>query len=137
MNTIDLFKSLSEPVRLRLLHLLSNTKPELCVCDLVAVLDLPQGTISRHLMQLRLVGLVSVRREGVWMYYSLAPAKTKAHGAMLNCLKCCFEDEPMLSQDLERYVDLKKAKSLACCVPQNLQGRPVMPATTPKVKAKA
>ena len=137
MNPIDLFKSLSEPVRLRLLHLLSNTLPELCVCDLVAVLDLPQGTISRHLMQLRLVGLVNVRRKGVWMYYSLAPAKTKAHAAMLNCLKGCFADEPILSQDLERYASLKKTKSLACCVPPNLQGRQAAPSTMPKVKAKA
>lgn len=135
MDTILLFKSLAEPVRLRLLHLLSFAELELCVCDLVSVLDLPQGTISRHLMQLRLVGLVSGRREGVWMYYSLAPAKTKSHAAMLNCLKCCLEDDTMLSQDIKRYVDLKKAKSLACCVPQNLQGRPVMPPTTPKGKA--
>lgn len=137
MNIVALFKSFSEPVRLRVLHLLSNTEPELCVCDLVSVLELPQGTISRHLMQLRLVGLVNARREGVWMYYSLAPAETKAHASMLNCLKCCFEEEPMLMQDLKKYGTLKKTKRLAFCGPQKLPGHPAMQPITPKMKTKA
>ncbi len=137
MNAIDLFKSLSEPIRLRLMHLLSNAGPELCVCDLVAVLGSPQGTISRHLTHLRLVGLVADRREGVWVYYRLAPATTKAHAAMLRCLESCFEDDQMLAQDLQQYVSLKKAKALACCSPQHLQGRPGTPNSTPKIKAKS
>jgi ArsR family transcriptional regulator len=124
MNTLDLFKSFSEPIRLRLLHLLGNTEPELCVCDLVAVLDAPQGTISRHLTHLRLVGLVTDRREGVWVYYRLAEAKNKAHAALLECLTTCFEDDPELANDLKQYHRLKKSKSLACCAQQNLQGRP-------------
>lgn len=138
MNSLDLFKSFSEPIRLRVLHLLSNTEPELCVCDLVAVLDAPQGTISRHLTHLRLVGLVTDRREGVWVYYCLSPAKTKAHAALLNCLKSCFEDDPTLAADLQHYTNLKKSKSLACCTPQNLQGRPTpaKPSIKPKTNTK-
>ncbi len=134
MNSVDLFKSLSEPVRLRILHLLGNTEPELCVCDLVAVLGAPQGTISRHLTHLRLVGLVEVRREGVWVYYRLAPAKTKAHAAILQCLESGFEDDPMLATDLTHYVSLKKASKLACCSPQPLQGRPATPSKRSKVQ---
>jgi len=42
-----------------------------CVCDLIAVLQLPQSTVSRHLAYLRNSGLVLGRREGVWMYYRL------------------------------------------------------------------
>ncbi len=138
MNTSDLFKSFSEPIRLRLLHLLATTEPELCVCDLVTLLDAPQGTISRHLTHLRLVGLVTDRREGVWVYYRLAPSQTKAHAALLNCLKSCFEDDPTLAADLQHYTKLKKSKSLACCTPQNLQGRPTpaKPAIRPQVKSK-
>lgn len=115
MDAIDLFKCLSEPVRLRLLCLLSNTEPELCVCDLVNVLELPQGTVSRHLMQLRLMGLVKVRRSGVWMYYTLAPATSSAHAAALDWLKSSSADEPLLARDLKQYAKLKKGKSLACC----------------------
>lgn len=135
MNAVDLFKSLSEPIRLRLLHLLSHTEPELCVCDLVAVLGSPQGTISRHLTQLRHVGFVSDRREGVWVYYRLSPSTSDAHSAMLDCLKLCFSEDPLLAKDLATYSELKKRKALACCVAQNLQGRPTQP-NTRNVKGK-
>ncbi len=64
------FKALSDETRLRILSLL--TTGELCVCDLMAVLDLPQSTVSRHLAYLRNTGLVEDRRQGIWMYYRLA-----------------------------------------------------------------
>ena len=64
-----LFKALSDETRLRILALLSHG--ELCVCDLMEVLNLPQSTVSRHLAHLRNAGLVDDRRQGVWMYYRL------------------------------------------------------------------
>lgn len=67
-----LFKALSEPVRLRILHLLLE-KSELCVCDIVDTLELSQSVVSRHLAYLRNAGLLSTRREGVWIYYQVTP----------------------------------------------------------------
>jgi ArsR family transcriptional regulator len=69
-KTAHLFKALSDETRLRILALL--TLGELCVCDLMSVLELPQSTVSRHLAYLRNTGLVEDRRQGVWMYYRLA-----------------------------------------------------------------
>jgi len=68
-NIARLFKALSEPVRLRILLLLLDK--ERCVCDLMAVLDLPQSTISRHLAYLKNAGWIKGERRGVWMYYQL------------------------------------------------------------------
>jgi ArsR family transcriptional regulator len=68
-TTASLFKALCDETRLRILALL--TMDELCVCDLVAILDLPQSSVSRHLAHLRNAGLVNDRRQGVWMYYRL------------------------------------------------------------------
>ncbi len=65
-----LFKTLSEPVRLRITYLLL-TEGELCVCDLVETLTLSQSVVSRHLAYLRNNGLVSARREGIWVYYRM------------------------------------------------------------------
>ncbi|NOX76252.1 MAG: metalloregulator ArsR/SmtB family transcription factor [Gammaproteobacteria bacterium] len=65
-----LFKTLSEPVRLRIVYLLLETG-ELCVCDLVETLGLSQSVVSRHLAYLRNNGLVSTRREGVWVHYRI------------------------------------------------------------------
>ncbi len=73
MNTetlANIFKALSEPIRVRILVLLLN-KGELCVCDLVDTLNLSQSVTSRHLAYLRNNNIVSARREGVWMYYQL------------------------------------------------------------------
>ncbi len=73
MNTESLaalFKTLSEPVRLRIVYLLLEST-ELCVCDLVDTLGLSQSVVSRHLAYLRNNGLVSTRREGVWIYYCI------------------------------------------------------------------
>jgi ArsR family transcriptional regulator len=67
-----LFHTLSDPTRLRALMLL-HRRGELCVCEITHALALPQPKISRHLATLRDAGLVSDRREGLWIHYRLHP----------------------------------------------------------------
>ena len=64
-------KALSDPIRLRIILLL-QAEGELCVCDLMAVLGLPQSTVSRHLAYLKRSCWVDTRRQGLWMYYTLS-----------------------------------------------------------------
>jgi ArsR family transcriptional regulator len=64
-------KALSDPIRLRIILLL-QAEGELCVCDLMAVLKLPQSTVSRHLAYLKRSCWVDIRRQGLWMYYKLS-----------------------------------------------------------------
>lgn len=66
----QIFKSLGDETRLRIMALLVQGE-ELCVCDIMAALKLPQSTVSRHLSYLRSSGLVRDRRQGVWMYYQV------------------------------------------------------------------
>jgi ArsR family transcriptional regulator len=68
----DAFKALADRTRLRILALLGNN--EVCVCHLHDSLGLPQPTVSRHLAYLRRTGLVSARRDGVWMHYRVSPS---------------------------------------------------------------
>ncbi len=92
-----MFRAFSDRTRLRIVHLL---KPgELCVCDLVAVLDVPQPKISRHLSYLRKAGFVIARKDGLWSYYQLAPASGAFHRKMLDCVATCFTDVPELAKD--------------------------------------
>jgi ArsR family transcriptional regulator len=65
-----IFKALADETRLRILALL--IEGELCVCEIMAALEMPQSTISRHLAYLRNSGWVQDRRQGVWMYYRLS-----------------------------------------------------------------
>ena len=64
-----IFKALADETRLRILMLLLDG--ELCVCEIIAALELPQSTVSRHLAYLKRTGWVRDRKHGVWMYYSL------------------------------------------------------------------
>jgi ArsR family transcriptional regulator len=104
-----MFRAFSDRTRLRILHLLESG--ELCVCDLVAVLEVPQPKISRHLSYLRQVGLVTARKEGLWSYYKLAPAPGAFHRKMLECLATCFSEVPELVKDA---ADLESRRA-SCC----------------------
>lgn len=65
----QIYKALSEQMRLRILMLL--THGELCVCDIMAVLEEPQSKVSRHVAYLKNSGLVKGKRVGTWMHYFL------------------------------------------------------------------
>ncbi len=64
---VKIHKTLSEPNRLKLLKLL--LEHELCVCEMVEVLNISQPLVSQHLRVLKTAGLVTERREGKWVYY--------------------------------------------------------------------
>ena len=66
-------KGLADPKRLLILNALRDG--ERSVTDLVADLDIPQANVSQHLAVLRDRGLVSGRRDGQWVYYSLTSVK--------------------------------------------------------------
>jgi ArsR family transcriptional regulator, arsenate/arsenite/antimonite-responsive transcriptional repressor len=81
----SLFKALSEPVRVQLMALLL-ARGELCVCDLVDALALPQSLVSRHLACLRRQALVTATRRGVWMHYQIAPEAREQLAPVLQML---------------------------------------------------
>lgn len=66
------FDVLSDEIRRRLLALLVGND-ELCVCELCHALDLPQPKVSRHLAVMREAGVLTVRRDGLWVYYRTHP----------------------------------------------------------------
>ena len=99
LDRVDqLFRAFADETRLRILNVLRDG--ELCVGDLVRVLETPQPTASRHLAQLRDAGLVSTRRQGLWCFYRLAEAEGRFHQRLLGCLASCFEEVPELAADL-------------------------------------
>ncbi len=95
--TVRLFKALSDKTRLRILALL--THGELCVCDLMAILELPQSTVSRHLAYLRNSNLVCDRRNGVWMYYRLVDDGAPLQNEILALQSRVLPDFPQIASD--------------------------------------
>jgi ArsR family transcriptional regulator len=114
-----MFKAFSDVTRLRILHLL--LRGEMCVGDLVTILESPQPRISQHLATLRSAGLVTCRREGLWSYYSLARPTATFHKKLIECLRHCFAEVPELQAD-DRRAD-KLVKSGACCPPAKSRKR--------------
>lgn len=72
IDPVALFGALANDTRLRCLMLL-GAHQELCVCELTHALGVSQPHISRHLAQLREIGLVADRRNGIWVYYRIHP----------------------------------------------------------------
>lgn len=68
-KTEALFRAISDPTRQKILLLLEEK--ERCVGELVSEFSLSQPTVSRHLNVLKQAGLVTDRREGQQVYYSL------------------------------------------------------------------
>ncbi|MHB2026519.1 MAG: ArsR/SmtB family transcription factor [Elusimicrobiota bacterium] len=105
-----MFRAFADETRLRILHLL--TRGELCVCDMVHVLKLPQPKVSRHLAYLRRAGLVLDRKEGLWKHYSLSKPQGKFHRGLIGCLIGCFAEVDALSRDI---ANLKKKRGSRPC----------------------
>ena len=115
---VTLFQALADPTRLRLLNLMAAG--EVCVCFFVEVFEEPQPKISRHLAYLRRAGLVTARRDGKWMHYSLTMPADPAVAEVLRKVLDVASKERGMQRDrmtLERV----------CCaakLPASLQNAP-------------
>jgi ArsR family transcriptional regulator len=112
-KTTNLIKGLTEETRLRILALLGQG--ELCVCDLIAGLQLPQSTVSRHLALLKNAGWVIDRRQGLWMYYRLADEGMPLLIALQRTILPHLFDLTVIQKDLERLGVYMEKKSQNAC----------------------
>ena len=95
-----LFRGFADPTRIRILNLL--VAGELCVCDLVELLDLPQSTVSRHLRYLHRAGLVEVARDWKFAHYRLAEPDLAVHHTLQGCVRTCFRGIAQLDRERSR-----------------------------------
>jgi DNA-binding transcriptional ArsR family regulator len=85
----DMFAALGAEARLRIVRLLLSAHPDgMIVTDLQAELEIPNSTLSHHLEKLRMEGLVAVRKDKQWLWYS---ANAEALQDLLGFLyaECC------------------------------------------------
>jgi ArsR family transcriptional regulator len=107
-----LFKALADATRLRILRLLMAG--EVCVCDIHETLRIPQAKASRHLAYLRRAGLVTTRREGLWIHYSLAKSTDSIVATIADATTHVLGHVETLRRDAERF-----EKRTGCCVPMH------------------
>ena len=119
-----IFKALSDETRLRIIKLLEHG--ELCVCDLVAALDMVQPKVSFHLRALKKARLLQDRKEGKWMHYRLDDADMFKRLLLLSVFERMPEgassrDKKRLEAALQNRCADKQSGKPICCAPPDKQ----------------
>ena len=83
---VEIFKALGDETRLEIVLML--TKGEMCACKILERFEITQPTLSHHMKILCGCGLVTVRKEGKWSYYSLSCEDWKAFKEFVSGIVC-------------------------------------------------
>lgn len=103
LNFLYISKAFAEENRIRILHMLREQ--ELCVCQIVEVLQLAPSTVSKHLSILEQANLVESEKRGKWVYYKLPKKPSKE---VKDSLKLIYSSTEESSQILTDAKLLKK-----------------------------
>lgn len=95
-NIVTVAKILSDINRVKILGLILRDK-ELCVCEFCDTLKLSQPLISRHLKQMKESGIITSKKEGKWVIYSLPDAEDQI-------VNCCLSEIKKATGDLPRII---------------------------------
>ena len=101
-------KAISDPTRMRMLKLLEGG--ELCVCEIMEVLDLVQPTASKHLNILKMAGLVESRKNGTWTYYRLAEKSREHNKDFLKFVASHLNEDEIITKD-KTFLNTKKRRT--------------------------
>ena len=107
MELLNYFKALSDKTRLRLFNILTHY--ELNVNEIVSVLGMSQPRISRHLKVLLDSGLISFRRDGLWIFYSVNNGDSRN---FIDSIKILLNSESEFTTDIERCEKIIKDRSV-------------------------
>ncbi len=116
----ETFKALSDEVPIEIMTLLFR-HGELCVCDVEAILALPQAEATRHLRALCADGLLEERGEGCWHHYRVAGRPSHGAQVVLDAMHALVPDARAADIDAryERWMAEKEFAGLvmpgACC----------------------
>ncbi len=83
---VAILKGLAHPVRLSIVEALADS--EMCVCDIVEMFDFDRTTISKHLSLMKEIGILSDKKDGLKVYYSL---RIRCLPSMLSCIEKVIE----------------------------------------------
>lgn len=102
-----LFKSLSDPNRLRILKML-QIKP-LCVCEITDVLELATSTVSKHLSILKETGFIIEEKDGKWVNYMINPRPVDPRiSSIISTLDFWIADQKMINEDKAKVIKVDR-----------------------------
>lgn len=101
---------------MRIVHLVDQCGPEICVCDMSAVLDLPQSTISRQLMRLRSARVVMDSRDSMWVNYAIDTSPYGLRDDLLEVMRKTWATTPELLADKKKFDKLHAENKIVRCI---------------------
>lgn len=119
---VQIHAALGDPGRFRLVAACLDA--ERCVCQLVALLDLSNAAVSKHLSILKAAGLLDARKEGRWVHYRLPDHPSPAVADTLAFIRAHAADDPAIASDRDQMdridaiepVELCRMQREGCCV---------------------
>src|SRR4030042_1218994 len=112
-EVVRILKALADPTRLRIMLLLRRR--ELCVCELMFILEMEQSRVSHHMRILRDAGIAEDVREGRWIIYRVPEA---SRGLVEDLFAGALQER--IEGSSEADADVRK---LEVCVRENIRGR--------------
>lgn len=120
MDLSDVFKSLGDSNRLRILSLIATK--ELCVCMIAEVLDVSQPSVSKHLNRLRYSNIIKCRKISQWCFYSLNETFQSHFAELLDFLYKEWKVSEQYQKDIDKLDYLMKTYS--CCQQLLIESKP-------------
>jgi DNA-binding transcriptional ArsR family regulator len=113
-SVLQITKALADRQRIRMLMLLRGG--ELCVCQIIGVLELAPSTISKHLSILKAAGLVEHRKDGRWAYYRLAGGSAAfATQSALDWVMKSLRNDEMVAHDAKKLATVLRCDPEVLC----------------------
>jgi len=104
-------KGSADSNRIRIINMLRKKK--LCVCEIAAVLEITQPSVSRHLKKLKTAGFIEKENEGLWTNYYLYPKNIYAKN-FINNLDSWISDDEIFTRDMKKVKKIDREK--LCCL---------------------
>ena len=98
---IQIMKALGDPNRVKIVKMLQERS--LCVCEIVAALEIAQSRVSKHLKVLEEAGIVSSVKDGLWVNYYLTDGRESPYTAvLLGNLRHWLNEDPGVAELMAR-----------------------------------
>jgi Predicted transcriptional regulators len=110
IDILDILKALSDETRLRIISLLYEK--ELCVCDIMEVLQITQTKASRHLAYIKNSDIIADRKQAQWVYYSMI--KTDDLKFLDSLVYDNLRNLELFKNDLRNLEEWLKRKNISC-----------------------
>ena len=116
-DAVKIFRAFADPTRWRIVQLVQDDA--LCVCELAAILEMPQSTVSSHVQVIRKAGLLESEKCEKWTYFRIAPEFRQLTATLADFFG---SDDATAKSDAARALSRLAEREDSCCPgPKNLK----------------